>query len=558
MNRIEQRDERSRGRGRRPSWLVQMMCLSVLSSVGCDACQDDRAEEHEKVDNFFEPRPIGSFDLVFEPQLDVVGRVDFGSLEAGARGVEIIEVVNVGRALLSISSWEMSNEAFELSFPDFMSEQQPRRLEPGERIRVRIDHVSQGDAPMTGELLIRSNDPKRGEARVELTANVIKPCIHVDRSEVAFGVVAPGETRSERVVIRNCSDALPVSFSIAPIVQRDRGVFAFANDLDLEEEIVLRPGLWLELDVEFSPPEPDDYQGAFEVVSEAFPDGVQLVELTGLGAPYQCPRAVLTVRNEESGSVVTADPVGAYAGLPLDLLWFDSTKSFSEDGSPIVRTEWALVQRPPDSGAAFSQGEEGARNNLFLDLTGDYRVEMHVWNDRGMRSCEPAVLDIAATPNEDIHIQLVWDTPNDNNQFDSFGSDVDVHLLRQGGVWNSDPWDCFWQNLEPDWGKAFDSTDNPSLDIDATDGWGPENINLNNPELDVRYHVGVHYFSDQGFGTSYATVRLYLGGRLEKEYRRQRLRDQQFWHVADIDWARRDVIEHDDIYATFPAGVFSP
>ena len=549
-----------RGRGASGAswwWVVWLCCQSVVVSAGCSSCEDDK-QEHEKVDNFFEPRELGSFSVVMEPQIEVVNRVDFGALEAGAHAAQIIEVSNVGRAELSIEEWEVINEAFEVSFPDFMSGEPPKKLAPGERVRVQIDYTSVGEAPMTGELRISSDDPKRAVARVELTANVLLPCIHVDRREVDFGLVAPGEVRSERVVIRNCSDVVPVSFTLGAINQRARGVFTFANELDLNEEIALRPGLWLELNVEFAPPEPDEYTGEFEVVSEAFPDGVQRVELRGVGAPYRCPSAVLTARNEASGGVVVAAPRATYSGVPLDTLALDSTRSSSEDGSPIVRTEWTLVQRPPDSGAALSQGMQGARNDLFLDLTGEYRVEMHVWNERGQRSCEPAVLDIEATPDEDIHIQLVWDTPNDNNQFDSFGSDIDLHLLRQGGVWNMAPLDCFWQNLEPDWGKAFDGSDNPSLDIDDTDGWGPENINLNNPESDRRYHVGVHYFSDQGFGTSFATVRLYLGGRLEKEYRRQRMRDQQFWHVADIDWSRREVIEYNDLYSTFPSGVFSP
>lgn len=552
-----QRTKMGRSSTLRASWMMWLLCQSLVVSAGCGSCADPAEKENEKVGNFFEPRGIGEFEVVIEPQIEVVGRVDFGALEAGAHGVEIIEVSNTGRAPLEIEAWQVSNDAFVLSFPDFMSRQVPKTLAPGERVRVRLDYTSEGDAPMTGELLILSNDPKRSEARVELTANVLMPCIHVDRREVDFGAVAPGEVRSERVVIRNCSEVLSVSFRLTEITQ-GRGVFEFANELDVNDVISLRPGLWLELNVEFSPPEPDTYTAQFEVVSEAFPDGFQKIELSGLGAPYRCPSAVLRARNEVTGSVVVADPRSVYDGVPLDFLSLDSTRSFSEDGSPIVRTEWTLVQRPPDSGAAFSQGVEGARNGIFLDLTGEYQVEMHVWNARGMRSCEPAVLDIEAIPDEDVHIQLVWDTPNDNNQFDSFGSDVDLHLLRQGGVWNSDPWDCFWQNLEPDWGKPFDGTDNPSLDIDDTDGWGPENINLNNPEEDLRYHVGVHYFSDQGFGTSYATVRLYLGGRLEKEYRRQRLRDQQFWHVADIDWSRRQVVDHNDIYGTFPSGVFSP
>jgi hypothetical protein len=140
----------------------------------------------------------------------------------------------------------------------------------------------------------------------------------------------------------------------------------------------------------------------------------------------------------------------------------------------------------------------------------------------------------------------VWDTPTDPNQLDASGSDVDLHLLHEVGSWNERPYDCFWQNLNPDWASGrtgaciSDQTpgchDDPSLDIDDVDGSGPENINLDNPEPDHTYFVGVHYFSDHGYGRSFVTVRIFIGGVLEREFLRQRLDDQAFWQVGDIAW----------------------
>jgi uncharacterized protein YfaP (DUF2135 family) len=161
-------------------------------------------------------------------------------------------------------------------------------------------------------------------------------------------------------------------------------------------------------------------------------------------------------------------------------------------------------------------------------------------------------MTLEAISNKDIHIQLVWDTPGDPNRNNNHGTDFDVHLLHPLGRWNHRPYDCFWQNMRPDWGVQGDPSDDPSLDIDKVDGWGPENVNLSKPERGLSYGVGVHYFSHHGYGTRYATVRIFNSGELVTEMRRKRMVDQQFWHVADIAWPSEIVTIQDRLYSTFP------
>ncbi len=533
--------------------VVSTYGVMLLALGGCSSCDDEGG--NPEVENYFQPLEIGDFELVLEPALQVAERVDFGFLAPGESASRVVEVSNVGRAALHIDRWQMSSDRFEMTFVGFMGEETPRVLEPGETIKVVFSYRAISEEPEQAELLIWSDDPDREYTKVSVTANVLTECITVSERELGFGLVAPEEQVSRAFTVSNCSDVLPVSFEARAILQ-DQGAFRFEN-LSPDEVVELEPGEEREVSIRFRPQEPGNYNAVLPLVSEAFETGEVDVDLIGVGAPYACPEAVILASNEASGRESRANPYGEYYGVPLDRLFFDGGESFSSDGSPIVRYRWSLVRRPADSGAVLNQ-ENTSTSGLFLDLTGDYRVELEVWNARGIKSCEPAVMDISATPDEDVHIQLVWDTSNDNNQFDSFGSDVDLHLLKQGGIWNLEPWDCFWQNLEPDWGVRGDRSDNPSLDIDDTDGWGPENINLNNPENGERYHVGVHYFSDQGFGVSYATVRLYLGGRLVREFRRQRLTDQDFWHVAQIRWPEREVIDYNDMYSTFPSGVFEP
>ena len=90
--------------------------------------------------------------------------------------------------------------------------------------------------------------------------------------------------------------------------------------------------------------------------------------------------------------------------------------------------------------------------------------------------------------------------------------------------------------------------DNPSLDIDDTNGAGPENINLENPEEGVTYEVGaIYYRPESTFGIagndrriqhpSYLTIRIYVRGELLNEFvGRELTRGRQLWHVASVKW----------------------
>ena len=76
---------------------------------------------------------------------------------------------------------------------------------------------------------------------------------------------------------------------------------------------------------------------------------------------------------------------------------------------------------------------------------------------------DPAQVRIFAEPDEDIHLQLVWDTPGDRDQTDGTGTDVDLHFLHPNGMsWFDRLQDCFFGNPSPDWGNIGQLDDNPS------------------------------------------------------------------------------------------------
>lgn len=227
------------------------------------------------------------------------------------------------------------------------------------------------------------------------------------------------------------------------------------------------------------------------------------------------------IENECPSISIRCNGATEVAAEPLDTV--SCTADFSDDVE-VTEVIWEV-------GAPDGSSTNADNGSLYVDIAGTYYVTAMAVDDEGCVSLSNEVV-VVAIPSQDIHIQLVWDTPSDPNQLDTSGSDLDLHFLHPNGCWNTVPWDVFFRNTSPDWGIVGNLLDNPSLDIDDTNGAGPENINLNNPEP-ITYHIGVHYWNHWGFGDSTATVRIYIDGSLA--YERSRLiRNLEFWHVASL------------------------
>jgi len=149
----------------------------------------------------------------------------------------------------------------------------------------------------------------------------------------------------------------------------------------------------------------------------------------------------------------------------------------------------------------------------------------------------------------DIVVTLLWDTPGDANQQDSDGADMDLHFahpaadggLDGNGDGFNDPWydlalDCFWGNSTPNW-WATDPlvADDVLLDIDDSDGAGPEQITGDEGLDAATYGIGVHYYDDHGFGPSTATLTLSVGGVVVATLT-QTLNHKDFWWVGTLKW----------------------
>ena len=102
-----------------------------------------------------------------------------------------------------------------------------------------------------------------------------------------------------------------------------------------------------------------------------------------------------------------------------------------------------------------------------------------------------------------VRVILKWNERN---------TDLDLHLIKEGGSFGDSSTDCYFENCQPgnnsygtsglDWGQVGQASDNPFLDVDDDQNAGPENIFLYGAE-DGAYTIDVHYHPN-----SQSTVRV--------------------------------------------------
>ena len=505
--------------------------------------------------------------------------VEFGRVPAGTTRTSEVLITNAGICALDV------NDLFLGGSPDFSllvdedgefldpDDTLPFAIESGEHKRVEITYTPSNDGFDEGLLQIRSDDAANRTVSVPVVGNGKQPCIVVsDETGIDFGQRFIGEEHGRTVSVTNCSqrqDLVIHGVSLGEHFELD-GLdrFELGGLPDLSEPWTLPPNSTESFLLTFAPilystanhPSCEDDEGC------EIPDGAVLViesndsvksplhiEIRGVGANNHCPSTVARARILGGNGFWDT----AVDACPLETLELDGRDSADAEGA-IASYQWEVSQRPGGSTAQLMPTGEVPNPTFFLDLAGQYRFRLRVFDDDGMEGCDSAEIVAIVTPCEAVHIQCVWETPGDPNRLDTgagTGSDVDCHLLHPNGGWDRAPWDCHWKNRAPNWGNSGSTSDDPSLDIDDTDGWGPENINLDEPEGTVTaprvYSIGAFYFSDHGYGPSDVTVRVFLDGSLAFEQTLRGLEDRQFWDVARIEWPSREV---ERVHRLYPSG----
>ncbi|MFO0744618.1 MAG: hypothetical protein U1F43_02955 [Myxococcota bacterium] len=244
-------------------------------------------------------------------------------------------------------------------------------------------------------------------------------------------------------------------------------------------------------------------------------------------------------------TVAEGDTVIPQTVLHLSATWVDG-------GGP-SEIAWS-VDQPVGSQSVFQPSADVASPRFEANVAGTYTFHAQMRSHTGESYQRSFMVFVA--PTDAIHVELLWHTPNDPNETNVgpvAGADLDLHFAHPqassqdvDGDGQPDPWfdnqfDCFWFNPNPNWAGFDDAVDDdPALDRDDTDGAGPENLNLAEPEVGACYRVGVHYWSDHAFGPSIATVRIYILGELAYESPATTLARHDLWRVGRVCWVGGD------------------
>ena len=517
-----------------------------------------------------------------QPKIQLLPAVmDFGNVGQGEDKILNLNITNTGNAPLEVSSftlqgdtgytlidgtgqWTASNETVNgVQFPE------PITVEAGKSHLMKVRFTPEGPEKAEGLVRFFSNDPESGVdgAPVVLQANAGGPCIAISPKKVDFGGKLIGKVSTMEVTVTSCGDS-PVEIQglrLLPDAEvPDVGLSTdFGLDLSGLDPSIAPGTTQLTADdppvsipvgadgvrtftVTYVPdvinpldanqkPIPD--LGFIEILTNTFVPELR-VEVRGFGVETECPTAIIKVQEGEEV-------------IPQTKLHLIGSQSFASSGD-ITKYEWT-VQQPPGSQSVFMPSASAPDPTFETNVAGTYIFNLEVWDEADEKSCVPAEFQVIVNPDEAIHIELLWNTPNDPDQTDEgpeAGADVDLHFLHPfastpydiDGDGQPDPYfdgqfDCFWFNPNPDWASHDPMVDDdPGLDRDDTDGAGPENVNLNIPEHGLTYRVAVHYWDDHGFGDSFATVRIYIHSVLVFQVEEVLLSHHDLWEVATVAW----------------------
>jgi hypothetical protein len=415
------------------------------------------------------------------------GLMSFGEVLRLYPVTQTVQILNAGSGALDIVDVQLKVAAahegvFELSGVDELE-----RISPGEYAELELTFTPQEYVHYTARLDVESSDEDHRFVEMDIDGTGAKgstPDIKLSSGSIDFGLVAAGATATQYFTIYNAGDGV---LNILDVRLED-GPFSLVTDPAGQ---AIAAGSEFTVIAEYSPADVDSGHATDLVINSTDPDEpeVTVVFLGGDGGDdYQLPIAK-----------INCDAIAA--NTPPKTVVMDGRESEdpedTEDTEPLDYA-WTLLDRPELSRTSIRNPTEPAPE-LFLDVAGVYQIELIVTDFNGIAS-EPAVCVADIIPNEQLYVALSWDTPN---------SDLDLHMIPDGeSMWGC--MDCSFCTPVPGWPAAWGT---PVYALDNTSGYGPENINVMNPQA-MQYYIRAHYYADHGGGETRATASIYINGEL--------------------------------------------
>ncbi len=507
----------------------------------------------------------GSPKITMSPQL-----VSFDQVSPDTKAEKDFSVVNSGDAILEISKIEFSADKVftlladgkEFKPGDLVLFDPPLSVKPNEKQDFKIRFEPKDPHKKQGTITVITNDPTPKGGELPILANAKVPCMQLEPAgTLNFGGVKLGTPTPRVIRVKSCGGAELVvdKIEFGDAGNSDEFTFDFKKmtgvdpktgptkdkplkigvNSEAEFEVIYTPEDESKVDPNTGKPKPDIAE--VKLTTNAF-DSKNSVLCEGIGVVQTCPTAKIIIKEGEEV-------------IPQTMLHLKGDQSQPTGGGSIKTYKWS-VKQPGGSNQVFVPSTSFPNPTFTANAAGEYEFCLEVTDQGDVKSCAPACVTVLVLPEEAIHVELLWKTPADPDETDTgpaAGADMDLHFahpLASGpdidcdskpDPWFSNPFDTFWFNPNPNWGSVNPAVnDDPSLDLDDTDGAGPENLNLDEPEGKVGapkyYHVGVHYWNDHGFGTSYATVNIYIMGVLALQIDKVEMDVLDMWYVGKINW----------------------
>lgn len=190
---------------------------------------------------------------------------------------------------------------------------------------------------------------------------------------------------------------------------------------------------------------------------------------------------------------------------------------------PTIEHATLIVNENSQTISVFQGNLEGTP---IILRRGPNTIRVEAYNDGGLGYDEVTVYGIFEAVG--MKITLTWDVGPHN--------DVDLHVQDPTGEW------CWYSHMQTAIGGW--------LDVDDTEGWGPENFYLSQSAVDSTpgdYNVKVHYYDDAGEGPTTPTLHILLNEEQANQIERTIVgphlnQTDDWWYAVTI---------------TMPDGIFS-
>jgi hypothetical protein len=347
-------------------------------------------------------------------------------------------------------------------------------------------------------------------------------CIRASPSTLAFGTHAADTFPTETVLIENCGSAGDGEVRVTRARVEPAVGAAFELFGTPTFPATLRPGESLALELGYRPAQASD-TALLQVESTA---GPVTVPLSGSRASASSPVI--------AGGCQLDPAAPPSATIDVTLPAAVACTANGTTGAASVRWEW--VSRPADSQARIL-GPSRLRAPLVLDSPGRYEIRLTATSASGATASRTYMITALAPPTFGLVIALYWDTPSEADPFGTTtgfdGADMDLHLRNTAlGCWASSPADCYYANLNPDWG-AVGAANDPVLLVDDTGALGPEVIELADPEEFALYEAAVQYWDPRVPGAASTPLfAVYADGTLVRFLAVSPLTEQESWNIA--------------------------